>query len=132
MFWGWGYEDNELNKRVIQVNITIDRENFIDFNDKDKTLESLILLEGESHIRSITKMDVHRFFNKTIEGLIHVSNINHSFNNDDKHMIDVINFTTNFLPDKLYEYDIRSGEKNLRNYILNKNVIVRDRKWSLF
>jgi enolase len=86
------------------------------------------VVEGEGHIRSISKEDVSRFFSKTVEGLKQVRDINHSIN---EHMIDVVNFNTATLPSKMYEYDIRSGEKNLRKYISGKNVVIRNRKWGL-
>ena len=128
MFWGWGYEDNEFNTRVLSQNISIDRTTFVDFNDTINSIKALTVVEGEGHIRSISKEDVSRFFSKTVEGLKQVRNINHSIN---EHMIDVVNFNTATLPSKMYEYDIRSGEKNLRKYISGKNVVIRNRKWGL-
>lgn len=128
MFWGWGYEDNEFNNRVVSAGITIDRSVFIDFSDINQLKSSLTMVEDEGYTRNITKEDVGRFFTKTTEGVKNVSNIDYSITG---HMVDVINFTTATLPGKLYEYDIRSGEKNLMNYIRGKNIIVRNRKWGL-
>ena len=128
MFWGWGYEDNEFNKRVLSSQLKIDRNNFIEFNGTREASSALTVVEGEGHIRSISKEDVNRFFSKTNEGLNQVRNIDYSADN---HMIDIVNFNTATLPSKMYEYDVRSGEKNLMNYISGKNVVIRNRKWGL-
>lgn len=128
MFWGWGYEDNEFNNRVTSAGITIDRKDFIDFSDLNQTRASLTMVEGEGYTRSITKEDIRRYFTKTTEGLNHVRNIDYSING---YMIDVVKFNTTTVPGKMYEYDIRSGEKNLMNYIRGKNIVVRNRKWGL-
>jgi hypothetical protein len=128
MFWGWGYEDNEFNKRVLSCHIKIDRSNFIELNGTREASTALTVIEGEGHIRSISKEDVNRFFSKTTEGLNQVRNIDYS---TDNRMIDVVNFNTATLPSKMYEYDIRSGEKNLMNYISGKNIVIRNRKWGL-
>ena len=128
MFWGWGYEDNVFNTRVLSSQLKIDRTDFIDFDDSKKAQSALTVVEGEGHVRSISKEDVKRFFSKTSEGWNQVRSINHSING---HMIDVVNFNTDTMPSNMYEYDIRSGEKNLRKYISGKNVVIRNRKWGL-
>ena len=128
MFWGWGYEDNEFNNRVVSADIKIDRSYFIDFADTNQMKSSLTMVEDEGHTRNITKEDVVRFFAKTTEGLTHVRDVDYSITD---HMVDVVKFNTATLPGKMYEYDIRSGEKNLMNYIRGKNVVIRDRKWGL-
>ena len=128
MFWGWGYEDNEFNNRVLSAHLKIDRSNFIEFGDANESTTALTAIEGEGHIRSIAKEDINRFFLRTTEGWNHARNIDYSI---DGHMIDVVKFTTATLPSKMYEYDIRSGEKNLRKYISGKNVVIRNRKWGL-
>ena len=128
MFWGWGYEDNEFNNRVVSAGIKIDRTDFIHFADLNQMRTSLTMAEDDGYTRAITKEDINRFFTKTTEGLKHVRDIDYSITG---HMIDVVNFNTTTVPGKMYEYDIRSGEKNLMNYIMGKNIVVRNRKWGL-
>ena len=128
MFWGWGYEDNEFQSRVEASNIKIDRTDFIDGTDLKQVTASIITLSGEGNIRGIIKEDVGRFFNKTTEGFKNIRDLEYAI---EDHMIDVVNFNTSTKPGKLYEYDMRSGEKNLLSYIAGKNVIIRNRKWGL-
>lgn len=128
MFWGWGYEDNVFKKRVVDAGIKIDRSLFIDFLDIQLVKDSIEMIDKERVIRDISKDDIVRFFKKNYDDINSIYNLSYKINGN---MVDVSNFTTNTLPGKLYEYDTRSGEKNLMNYIKGKNLVLRDRKWGL-
>ena len=128
MFWGWGYEDNQFNERVVKSGLKIDRSLFIDFVDNKLIKNSLEKLDGEGVTRAITKEDVVRFYTKKTDDMRSIRDVSYKINDT---MVDVTNFVTNTLPGKLYEYDVRSSEKNLMKYIKGKGVIVRNRRWGL-
>ena len=47
-FWGWGYEDNELNKRALNSYITIDRSQFYPILDKNILMLTCLLYTSPS------------------------------------------------------------------------------------
>ena len=55
-FWGWGYEDNVLNKRVKIKGINIDRTNFISINDKSN--EKIVQLLHDDNKRIVNKQEI--------------------------------------------------------------------------
>lgn len=105
-FWGWGYEDNELNKRVLQANLTIDRSTFYSIMDVH-----IIQLHNEFK-REINKAEIKRYQNRTREGIREIRNLKYSIQ---KEMINVTNFNTISAdkPNTNINHDIRAGNIKL-------------------
>lgn len=124
-FWGWGYEDNVLKKRVESNGIQIDRSVFYDIHDKH-----LICLPGETNVRFISKEDVLRHINYACDSYKEVKNISWHLNDN---VLNVTSFDVMYPPpDTLYRYDLRSGELNLSSYLFKRGKsIIRNRKWGL-
>lgn len=83
-FWGWGYEDNELNNRCARCNIAIDRSDFVNVL-KPNTDDSakIVNIKGTS-FRDVNYNVYLRFRNKTQEGLADVRDLKYEIEFDDK------------------------------------------------
>lgn len=85
--WTWGYEDNELNSRIIEnPDIVIDRNQFYEIRDKN----ILHAADGVSKVRN--KLEQFRYLKyRTNEGISDINDIKYSLNNN---LVDVTEFTT--------------------------------------
>jgi len=70
-FWSWGYEDNLLQKRVLEAKINIDRNEFHPLFDKN----ILLLHDGLSRI--VNKKEFDRYVSYTKEGINSINNIDY-------------------------------------------------------
>jgi len=118
--WGWGLEDNIMNKRVIHNNIYINRSNFYPAGSK----EIMHFYDGLKKL--ISKRDTNRYFENSGDTLHHIKNLTYQINGS---MVNVANFDTNVDPNKetYDEHDmIRDGTKRRADLKhMRKN-------WSLF
>lgn len=74
-FWGWGYEDNCLQKRALNHNLQIDRSIFYEYGDKD------ILQYFHSFKRNCDKNIVQKSKNEDgTNGINTIQNLNYTFN----------------------------------------------------
>jgi len=127
--WGWGLEDNILNKRAIENNILIDRSHFY----KIGSFEILQVLDKP--IRLIN--DRESSIIKTNEGINDIKNLEFNFDNE---YIQVYHFTTKYPFDikEFYSRDIsRPGaEKTATNVLNNWKPINKPRNhpklWKMF
>lgn len=123
-FWGWGMEDNGLQKRCIHAGLTIDRSIFYPIGSP----EILQLFDGVARI--ISKKDPGRMENdQGIDGLRTIQNLEYSidpyslnladnihvFENPRIHYINIQKFTTlyPFEKDTYYQFDLREPVKNI-------------------
>lgn len=134
-FWGWGMEDNCLQKRCAGYNITIDRSTFYSIGSP----QILQLFDGISRI--ISKKDPWRMeHDNGIDGIKTISKL--KYNIDDKssnlndnifsvinsriHFINIQTFNTyvKFEQDQYYNYDLREPQRK----IVNPNQLKETRK----
>ena len=62
-YWGWGFEDNMLNQRVLSSNFTIDRTEFYRIDDKR------IIQLNTSPLRTVNRIEFDRFLQRNKEGI---------------------------------------------------------------
>jgi len=86
-FWAWGYEDNLLQKRVVNNGIFIDRTNFYPLMDKN------VFQMKDGLERLVNRTEFDKFLGLTMEGINNIQNL--SFDYDaDTHFVNVRSFTT--------------------------------------
>lgn len=102
-YWSWGYEDSEMQYRVVSMNIKIDRETFYPILNKN------FLLLHDDIYRLVNRKEVDRYTDHSREGLSEISNLNYSIEEDE--MVNVHNFKTPFEYDKTKDkvIDLRKG-----------------------
>lgn len=123
-FWGWGMEDNVLQKRCEAVGLKIDRSHFYNIGSP----EILQLFDGISRI--ISKKDPWRGENDNgIDGLMTISNLKYSVsdksenpndniftvNNERIYFINIATFLTyiQFGSEEYYDYDLREPKRKI-------------------
>jgi hypothetical protein len=125
-FWGWGMEDNVLQKRCEAVGITIDRSVFYNIGSP----EILQLFDGISRI--ISKKDPWRGEHDSgIDGLRTISNLTYTIDeksanpndnifvvqNPNTYVINITSFQT-YIPfgsEEYYNYDLREPKRKIIN-----------------
>jgi hypothetical protein len=143
-YWGWGMEDNSLQKRCEWANIKIDRSTFYEIGSP----QILQLFDGISRI--ISKKDPWRMEKdngvdgiKTISKLIyHIDNKSDNpndnifvVNNPKIYVINIASFLTyiNFENDNYYNYDLREPKRKIINpdkIKETKKMVVSTDEWS--
>ena len=123
-YWGWGMEDNILQKRCIANSLVIDRDNFFPIGSN----EILQLFDGVS--RLIHKPDIENSRNDNgLDGLNTLKYVKFSIDNISANTkdniqdiiasvfyINIISFLTNIpCSNNLYEHDLRNYDKGLCN-----------------
>ena len=103
-FWGWGLEDNVIQKRCLAVGLTIDRSNFYGMKDPN------ILRANDGFNRIVGKRDATVYKFESPDSIDSIANLNYKIENE---FINVYNFTTGTDPNsqEYYNYDIRNGNK---------------------
>jgi|TARA_B110000114_G_scaffold84186_1_gene89004 hypothetical protein len=91
-FWGWGYEDNLIQKRVLANKCTIDRNTFIPILDKNM----IHLCDGK--FRTIHRNEYTQFHNNTNEGFQSIVDLQYNTNDV---MINITNFSTGRKPNPI-------------------------------
>lgn len=86
-FWGWGYEDNALQKRVLLSKFKIDRDTFYPLLDKH-----VIQLQDGKH-RVVNRTDYNAYVADTQEGHHSISNLQYTLD-DETHIANVTGFST--------------------------------------
>jgi hypothetical protein len=102
--WGWGFEDNLLQKRVLDSGLKIDRSQFYPFLDKN------ILQLNDGISRVVNRGEFDRYTKHTKEGISSISGIQHTENTETGFM-DITYFSTGTAPDvsQTQIYDLRNG-----------------------
>jgi hypothetical protein len=105
-FWAWGYEDNLFQKRVIDNKLTINRNQFYKFMDKN------IIQMKDDIVRIVNRDEFDRFVSDTPEGWNTITNLYYEY--DDKtDFVNVKEFSTGISEntEKNKEIDLRQGSK---------------------
>jgi hypothetical protein len=125
-FWGWGMEDNCLQKRCAAFNITIDRSTFYNIGSP----QILQLFDGISRI--ISKKDPWRMeHDNGIDGIKTINKLKYTVDdkssNDNDNIFSVINSRIHFIniqtfntyvkfeQDSYYSYDLREPQRKIVN-----------------
>jgi hypothetical protein len=105
-FWGWGYEDNMMQKRAEKWRLTIDRSTFFNIND----LNIIQLMHGNT--RDINKNDFEKFATNTPDGINHINDISYTFDAA-TNFVNITNFKTGYEEQKkeTFTYDLRKGNR---------------------
>jgi len=103
-FWSWGYEDNMLNKRVINAGLIIDRSQFYPLMDKN------IFQMKDGLTRIVNRNEFDRYTSDTKEGWHSIRSLNYVVN-DDTGFINVNWFETAVTPNPKQNtiHDLRTG-----------------------
>lgn len=115
--WTWGYEDNELNNRIIETSdIVIDRNQYYEIRDKN------ILHAADGITKARNKLEQFRYLKqRTSEGISDINNLKYSFNNN---IVDVTEFTTAVKAPTWEEMEI--SIRNQADFIADKKKIKTD------
>lgn len=105
-FWGWGYEDNMIQKRAEKGRMVIDRSNFYNIND----LNIIQLMHGNT--RDINKIDFEKYATNTNDGITNISALDYSIN-DTINFINITGFRTGYEEQKkeTFTHDLRKGNR---------------------
>lgn len=105
-FWGWGYEDNMMQKRAEKLRLIIDRSTFFNIND----LNIIQLMHGNT--RNINNNDFEKFATNTTDGITYISGLNYSFDAA-TNFVNITNFQTGYEEQKkeTFTYDLRKGNR---------------------
>jgi hypothetical protein len=143
-FWGWGMEDNVLQKRCDQFGVKTDRSVFYNIGSP----EILQLFDGISRI--ISKKDPWRGeYDNGIDGLKTISNLRYTIDdksdnpndniftihNDKIKIINIKTFLT-YIPfgsEEYYNYDLREPKRKIINpdkFKETKKTVVTTQDWS--
>jgi len=143
-YWGWGMEDNALQKRCERYNIAIDRSTFYTIGSP----QILQLFDGISRI--ISKKDPWRMeHDNGVDGLRTISKLSYSIDSNSQNpndniftvnnpKISIINITTflthvRFEQDQYYNYDLREPKRKIMNpdrIRETKKVVTTTEDWS--
>jgi hypothetical protein len=143
-YWGWGMEDNSLQKRCEKAGIVIDRSIFYNIGSP----EILQLFDGITRI--ISKKDPWRSTHDDgIDGLNTITKLNYTINdksdnpndniftysNSRIHFINIFNFLTlvPFEQDNFYNYDLREPKRKILNPAFvkeTKKVVATTNDWT--
>ena len=96
-FWGWGFEDNELQRRANRNNILIDRDTFYSIKSNE------ILHFYDDFIKKISKTQLEEEGSKSIlDGLSTLLDINQYWN-DENHMLYNTSFSCEYTPNDSFK-----------------------------
>lgn len=107
-YWGWGGEDNVIQKRVLSCGLVINRDNFFHIADKN------ILQFADGFIKKINRDELSSIEKDDSGESIHtIKKLNYDFENE---FINVYSFSTkkNYDKRKMETHDIRSGNNKIK------------------
>ena len=131
-FWGWGYEDNMLQNRVINSRMRIDRSTFFLSNEflietaVKKGLEPPdrnsmpIIQHYHGNTRLMNSDDFDKYSTHTKNGINFIGNLRMTYDGDTD-FVNVNSFEVGYLanPSKLFNYDLANGNAPFK-YISRK------------
>jgi hypothetical protein len=123
--WSWGYEDNLLQKRVLEANLTIDRSQFYPLMDKN------VFQMKDGLFRIVNRKEYDRVINNTKEGIQSIRNLKYTIKEIDNtySYVNVSNFSTEIVPD-LKENKVHDLRTGLKPFINNKSVMINTNKYA--
>lgn len=105
-YWGWGFEDNMLNQRVLNANLYIDRNEFYQIDDRRITQ-----LNG-SPLRTVNRIEFDRFVQRNKEGIHSIHNLLYTIQDTTNNVFfaNVSDFKTDYECNQRFNstYDTRS------------------------
>jgi hypothetical protein len=103
--WGWGYEDNLLQYRVLRSNVAI-----IDRSQFHKILDKNILQLKDGLERTVNRGEFDQYMANTSEGIHTITNLKFQIDAETG-MVDVIRFSTGREENihQRIQYDLRNG-----------------------
>jgi len=106
-FWGWGYEDNMMQKRAEKGRLIIDRTNFFKINDINNIVQ---LMHGNT--RDMNMSDFEKFAVNTTDGITNISGVDYKYDAE-TNFVNITNFTTGYEEQKkeTFTYDVRKGNR---------------------
>jgi hypothetical protein len=104
-FWGWGYEDNLLQRRAQRAKIIIDRSVFYEIGD---TVNMVQHTHGNE--RKMNKFDMNQYFKNTRDGLYTISELRYNID-DSTDFINITGFKTMYeeVKTKTFIHDLNKG-----------------------
>jgi hypothetical protein len=116
-FWAWGYEDNMLQHRVEQHNMTIDRSTFFAINDPR------ILRLSESSIRPVNRTEFDRYVNKTKEGISEINGLTY-YIDESTRFVQVYRFFTQTQEQiqSTVNYDLKHGPVPFKTFVPKRGM----------
>jgi len=104
--WTWGFEDNELQRRVNAANLIIDRNEFYPIMDKN------ILQLKDGLERAVNRDEFDRYLCNTIEGFSSIKNLEYNID-DNTGFVNVTRFSTlvENKPETNIIHNIRDGNQ---------------------
>ncbi len=108
-YWGWGYEDNALQNRVLQAGMHIDRSVFYPIND-----HANIIHHNHGSERVMNKYDFDRFTKKLGDGLYTILELDYQID-ESTDFVNVHHFKTNYDEKKEanFIHDLNKGNRPL-------------------
>lgn len=105
-FWAWGYEDNMLKNRVVNIGLTINYNNFYKIHDKN------ILQMKDGFNKIINRKEYDAYMRNTKSGINDIRNLKYIVN-EDTGLVDVTMFDVDreYNKDEIILYDSRRGNK---------------------
>ena len=124
-FWAWGYEDNLINKRVLNNNLKIDRTQFYNVMDKN------IFQMKDGLARLVNRGEFDRYLSETTEGWHSIQSLEYNIN-EETGFVDVTNFYTGIVsnPKENKIHDLRNGSRPFGG-LLNMNTKRRNPRFSM-
>ena len=109
-YWGWGYEDNALQERVLKAGIRIDRSVFFPINDYGN-----IIHHNHGTKRTMNKYDFERFSRKLGDGLYTIMELDYNYDAATD-FVNVTHFKTNYDEKKeaAFIHDLTKGNQPLK------------------
>ena len=105
-FWGWGLEDNIMQKRLLNAGIKINRDVFFKFLDRN------IIHINDNVTKLHAKQDIYRVKDNTSDNFHYIKNLVYTFENE---FVQVTNFTT--------KYDSKNDDFYNKHYTENFSKI---------
>jgi hypothetical protein len=119
-YWGWGYEDNELQKRVEKAKIRIDRSVFYHTLDTNNIMQL-----SHGLLRVMNKDDFEKFSTGATESLYTIMKLDYHIapnvgisNSVDVEFVNVTVFQTGYEESKSerFVYDLKNGNRPIVNF----------------
>lgn len=125
--WGWGLEDNEMNNKVLQNNLQIDRTTF--FPSQNKNIIQLY----DNPFRIVNNKEPYKYSKKQLDNINVIKNLeyhietNNDENNNNEYMINIKNFDTNIDPStqQFYKQDFTKSNR------LKHNIRIVNNRWQM-
>jgi hypothetical protein len=118
-YWGWGYEDNALQERVLKAGLHIDRSVFYPINDTEH-----IIHHHHGSERTMNKYDFERFSKKMGDGLYTIMELEYELDAATD-FVNVRHFKTNYDEKKeaAFVHDLNKGNRPLSHKKNTMNMV---------